>query len=114
MMRRKERTGECLMCGECCKKTRVTAVLSNITSQHGSLEEAGAYYSFHGIQIMDVDEAGDRALLEIDMPCSQLAPDNSCRLNGSPEKKPLICHKYPWFEDDIETCGYSFVEKNGY
>lgn len=108
MRRRKERAGECVMCGECCKKVRITTVLSHLISNHGSVDEARLYYSFRGIRLAETYPAADRALLELDIPCNQLAPDNSCRLHPTPEKKPFICHKYPWFKDDVEGCGYRF------
>ncbi len=44
------------MCGECCKKVRITSVLSNIVEQHGSIEEAGKYYSYRGINMAGVNE----------------------------------------------------------
>lgn len=107
-MRKFFRIGECSMCGACCKKMRITSVLSHILKQHRTLEEAKAYYSFHGIRLVKSDSKSDRVLLELDTPCRQLSEDNKCLLQDSPEKKPLICHRYPWFKDDIETCGYSF------
>lgn len=106
-----ERTGECKTCGECCKKVRITSLLSHIIEQHGSIEEAGKYYLYRGINIAKVHEESDRVLLEIGIPCDRLAEDNKCLVHGSPEKKPLICHRYPWFSDDIESCGYSFTRK---
>ncbi len=106
--KRRERKGECIGCGECCKKVRITGVYSVIIHNHGSLDEARAYYSYRGIRLVEALPQADRVLLEIDIPCSQLTPDNKCRLHETPEKKPLICHKYPWFEDDVEGCGYRF------
>jgi len=78
--------------------------------QHGNIDEAKSYYSFRGITIADVSEKQDRVLLELDIPCSQLTKDNGCLLHDKDEQ-PLICKKYPWFEDDIESCGYSFKKK---
>jgi len=43
----------------------------------------------------------------IQIPCSQLGPDNECRVHDSPEK-PLICHRYPWARDDIPESSYTF------
>ncbi len=108
MRKHPERGGACVQCGECCKKVRITSVTSHIISNHGSLEEAKSYYALRGIRIVEVVQAADRVLLEIDIPCSQLMPDKSCGLHGTPDKKPLICHKYPWFKDDVESCGYTF------
>lgn len=99
------------MCGECCKKVRITSVLSHIIGQHGSLEDARNYYSFRGIGLAEIHEKSDRVLLEMDVPCSQLTQDNKCLLHQTPEKMPYICHRYPWFEDDVETCGYSFNQE---
>lgn len=108
MTRRLERGGECVMCGECCKKIRITSILSHIVKQHGTLEEAKAYYSYRGISLCETDEKSDRVLLEIPLECDQLTEDNRCLLHDKPETKPIICHRYPWYEDDVESCGYSF------
>lgn len=112
MTREVERVGECVQCGECCKKIRVTSILSHIVKQHGTLEEAKAYYSYRGISLSEADEKKDRVLLELPLECSQLTVDNRCMLHDKPETKPVICHRYPWYEDDIESCGYSF-ERTG-
>jgi len=106
------RQGECNSCGECCKKLRITGVLSNILRQHGTLEDAEAYYLYHGVKLVDVDKITDRALLEIDRRCDQLSEDNRCALHGQ-DKKPFICQKYPWFPDDIESCGFYFKKVEG-
>lgn len=108
MMRNLKRVGECLTCGECCKKLRITSVMSHIRKQHGSLEEAKAYYSYRGIQLTEMDERMDRVLLELEIPCKHFTQDNKCSLHETPEKKPYICHRYPWYPDDVEQCGYSF------
>jgi len=108
MRKKPERGGECVMCGECCKKVRITSVLSHILDNHGSLDEAKSYYALRGIRVVETVRASDRVMLEIDIPCNQLTPDNRCGLHGTPQQKPLICHKYPWFKDDIETCGFNF------
>ncbi len=100
------RKGECRQCGECCRRVRITGILSNIERQHGSLEEARLYYSFRGIRIAEIDKDMDRVSLEMDIPCDKLTAENRCLLHSDPEKKPVICHRYPWFEDDIEDCGY--------
>ncbi|MGK7345100.1 MAG: hypothetical protein ACNS63_04760 [Candidatus Nitrospinota bacterium M3_3B_026] len=102
------RFGECRRCGECCRSVRITGVLSHVVGQHGSLEEARVYYSFRGIRITDADHGADRLLFEIDIPCERLTSDNLCALNGRPEEKPVICHRYPMFPDDIEGCGYTW------
>lgn len=108
MSTRPERKGECVQCGECCKKLRITSILSHIVNQHGTLEDARAYYSYRGIDLVELDEKTDRVLLEMPVPCDQLTPDNRCGLHDTPQDKPFICHRYPWFEDDIESCGYTF------
>jgi Fe-S-cluster containining protein len=102
------RTGECVQCGGCCKKVRITSVLSALLANHGSLEEAGKYYSYRGIRVAEVDRPSDRVLLEMDTPCAQLDENNRCNIHDDADKKPLICHKYPWFKDDVETCGFKF------
>lgn len=102
------RAGECRRCGECCRSVRMTGVLSHVLGQHGSLEEARAYYSFRGISVAGVDRASDRLLFEIGVPCEHLTADNLCRLHGRPEEKPVICHRYPMAPDDIEGCGYTW------
>lgn len=103
-----KRLGECVMCGGCCESLRITSVLSNLISQHGSLDEARAYYSFRGIEISYVNKETDTVCLELNIPCDKLTADKKCLLNDQPEQRPLICHRYPWFQDDIETCGYSW------
>jgi CO dehydrogenase/acetyl-CoA synthase beta subunit len=103
-----KREGDCTSCGECCRILRFTSVLSNLITQHGSLEEARTYYSFRGFRITDINEKDDTACLEVDIVCNQLAPQNTCMLHDQPEKKPLICHRYPLEPDDIEGCGYTF------
>ena len=87
----------------------MTLLASHLAGQHGSLEEAEAYYSFRGARFAQVDLEGDRVSVEMDIPCSQLTPDNRCSLHGAPEKKPLICHRYPAAPDDVAGCGYRFV-----
>lgn len=102
------RTGECVQCGGCCQKVRITSVLSNILNNHGSVDEARKYYSYRGIRVVELDRPSDRILLEMDVPCDQLDENNKCRVHDDPDKMPLICHKYPWFKDDVETCGFKF------
>ena len=98
------------MCGECCKKIRISAYLKHSLRQHGSIEELIKYYTYRGITISEINEEEDYINYEIPIRCSKLTEDNKCILHEKDEK-PLICKKYPWFEDDIETCGYYFVEK---
>lgn len=100
------REGECITCGECCRVVRITGILSNIVSQHGSLDEAGAYYSYRGIRIIDVSEKSNAVGLEMDVHCDKLTENNKCALH--PDKKPVICQRYPQYPDDIESCGYRF------
>lgn len=107
-MKKLVRTGECVQCGECCQKVRITSVLSAALANHGSLEEAEKYYSYRGIRVAEFDKISDRVLLELDIPCSQLDKNNRCKVHDDADKKPLICHKYPWFKDDVETCGFKF------
>ncbi|GMT42222.1 MAG: hypothetical protein IEMM0002_0633 [bacterium] len=106
------RTGQCNMCGECCRKLRITSVLSHILDQHGTMEEAKTYYSYRGIRLAETNKKTDRVLMEIDVPCSKLTQDNKCLLHvhvhETPEIKPFICRRYPWYVDDQEDCGYSF------
>ena len=77
-------------------------------SQHGSIEEARAYYSFRNIAITEVDEKADLLCFELDIPCDKLTVDNHCLLHDKPELKPVICHRYPMAPDDIEGCGYKW------
>jgi len=102
------RAGECRACGECCKTMRITGVLSHIAAQHGSLEEARAYYSFRKARITQIDIERDAACIEFDLPCDKLLPDNTCALHSTPELKPLVCHRYPLEPDDIPECGFRF------
>jgi Fe-S-cluster containining protein len=103
-----ERTGECNQCGECCQKVRITSVLGTILRNHGSLDEARKYYSYRGITIAEVDKHSGLVMLEAAIPCQMLDENNRCKVHDDADKKPLICHKYPWFKDDIETCGFKF------
>lgn len=103
------RDGECHLCGECCRTMRMTCVISEIVAQHGTLEEAEAYYSFRGARFAHVDLAEDRVGIEMNIPCDKLTADNRCALHQTPEKKPLICHRYPLVRDDIKSCGYKFI-----
>jgi hypothetical protein len=51
----------------------------------------------------------------MDVPCSELTPDNRCRVHGSP-MKPLICLRFPSSKEDVEdipSCGYSFPTEPG-
>jgi len=96
------------MCGECCRVFRLTCVISEIVAQHGSLEEAETYYSFRGARFVHVDYDLDRVGMEMSIPCDKLTADSKCSLHHTPEKKPLICHRYPMARDDIKTCGYRF------
>ncbi len=103
-----KRYGECVQCGECCKTLRITGIYSNLIEQHGSLDEARAYYSFRGVSITEIDRRGDRVLFEAPIPCDKLGADSRCSLHDTPEKKPVICHRYPWYPDDIESCGFTW------
>ena len=103
-----KRYGDCVQCGGCCKTLRITGILSNILSQHGSLDEARAYYSFRNVAITEINEKADTVCFELDIPCDKLSANNRCSLHGTPEKKPLICHRYPNFPDDIEGCGFTW------
>ena len=102
------REGECVTCGDCCRVMRITGILSHVVGQHGSLDEARAYYSFRKIRIAAVSPETDSLCFELDIPCDKLTEDNHCLLHGQPEIKPMICHRYPAVSDDIGRCGYSF------
>ncbi|MDH5510163.1 MAG: YkgJ family cysteine cluster protein [Nitrospinota bacterium] len=102
------RIGDCVKCGECCRVFRMTCVISEMVAQHGTLEEAETYYSFRGARFAQVDLAADRVGVEMAIPCDRLTGDNKCSLHHTPEKKPLICHRYPVAPDDIEKCGFRF------
>lgn len=83
-------------------------MLSETLAQHGSLDEARAYYSFRGINLADFNEKNDAVLFELNIPCDKLTEDNLCALHDTPEKKPMICHRYPWFPDDVAECGFKW------
>lgn len=107
-----KRTGECSQCGECCRTVNLTVVRGLTLEQHGSREELEKYLGFRGIKIAGEDAERNLLFYSIEIPCSQLGPENECLAHNSPEK-PLICLKYPWFKDDIEECGYSFENSSG-
>lgn len=102
------RSGECHQCGECCKTVNITAVRDSAIQQHGSREELEKYLGYRGIKVAGEDVERNLLFYAIDIPCSQLGPDNECLVHDSPEK-PLIFLKYPWFKDDVEECGYKFA-----
>ena len=106
------RKGECHQCGECCKTVNLTVVRDITLRQHGNIEELEKYLSYRGIKVAGEDIEANLLFYTIDIPCSQLGPNNECLVHDSPDK-PLICLKYPWFKDDIEECGYTFEESSG-
>jgi Fe-S-cluster containining protein len=87
---------------------RITAFLDNALRQHGNIEELTKYYSYRGIRVMGVDKKNNRLFFEMDNPCDKLTPENKCSVHGDHERRPLICERYPRFQDNIETCGYGF------
>ena len=103
------REGECHSCGECCKTLRIVTPLARLLSQHGSVEEANAYYSYRGGSITGVSTEEDLVSVEFPIPCDKLTPENHCLLHATPEIKPVICHRYPMAPDDIDECGYRWV-----
>jgi len=103
-----KREGECVQCGGCCKTMRITGILSHVLAQHGSLDEARAYYSFRQIRIAEVSAQTDSLCFELDIPCDKLTADNRCLLHDKPELKPIVCHRYPLVPDNVASCGYSF------
>ena len=98
------------MCGECCKKIRVTSILSNSIRQHGGIEELKKYYSYRNITVAGYDDKNDLLYLELDTPCDKLDDQNRCVIHSDPTEKPYICHRYPWYRDDIDTCGYEVTQ----
>ncbi len=107
------REGECRQCGECCQSVNITVVRDVTLRQHGSLEELERYMSFRGIRVVGEDKEKNMLFYTLDISCNQLTKDNTCKVHDSPEK-PLLCLKYPEEPDDIEKCGYHFVEKNNF
>lgn len=101
------RTGECAQCGECCKTVNITAVRDITLRQHRSLEELKRYLSYRGIRVVGSDEKNNLLFYSMDIPCSQLTPDNQCRVHDTPEQ-PLICYRFPWGKEDIKECSYQF------
>ena len=95
-----KRYGECVSCGECCKVLHMRGMLSDIVSQHGSLDEAKKYYSFRGVRIPEINEKLDAVMFEMDIPCDKLDEHNHCKLHDDPAQKPVICHRYPLGPDD--------------
>ena len=101
------RSGECTLCGECCKTVNVTAVRDLALREHGKLEELRRYMKFRGVNVAGEDAERNLLFYEIPISCSQLGTDNTCKVHDSPEK-PLICHRYPREPGDIPDCGYRF------
>ncbi len=85
----------------------MTVVRDLTLRQHGNREELEKYLSFRGIKVAGEDVENNFLLYTMNVPCSQLGPDNECRVHNSPDK-PLICLKYPWFKDDVKECSYEF------
>jgi len=104
------RHGECVSCGECCQKIRISAYLKHSLNQHRTLDELVKYYSYRGITVTEVNEKENYINYEVPIPCNQLTADNKCKAHETGEK-PFICERYPWYDDNIESCGYSFVKE---
>lgn len=105
------RTGECTSCGDCCRTVNITAMRDITLKQHGNLEELKRYLAFRGIKVVGEDAENNLLFYSIDIFCSELTPDNQCRVHNSPEK-PLLCYRYPREKADLEgikECGYKFV-----
>ena len=106
-----ERIGECHSCGECCQTVNMTVVRDVTLQQHGNLEELKRYLSYRGIRVVGSDEKLNQLYYSMDLPCSELTPDNRCRVHDSLEK-PLICNRFPESPgaiEDIKNCGFRFV-----
>ena len=101
------RTGECNQCGKCCETVNITVVRDLTLRQHGNKEELERYLSFRGIKVAGEDVERNLLFYTMEVPCSQLNHDKSCKLHNAPEK-PFICLRYPLVKDDIEECSYSF------
>jgi Fe-S-cluster containining protein len=101
------RTGECNQCGECCQTVNVTAVRDRTLQQHGNRRELELYLGYRGIRVAGEDVENNLLFYTLEIPCSQLGPDNECRVHNSP-RKPLICYRYPEEKDDVEECSYRF------
>ena len=105
-----KREGECHSCGECCQTINITAVRDVTLNQHGNLEELQRYLSYRGIRVVGNNEKRNELYYSMDIPCSELMPDNHCRVHGS-EEKPLICNRFPESKEDIQdikNCGFRF------
>jgi hypothetical protein len=85
---------------------RVVMPYDHLLSSHGSIDEAAAYYSFRGGRLSGVDPKARLVAFEFAIPCDKLDAENRCALHETPEKKPVLCHRYPTGPDDIPTCGY--------
>jgi hypothetical protein len=75
--------------------------------QHRNRQELELYLSYRGIQVVGEDIENNLLFYSLRIPCSQLGPDNECKVHNMPEK-PLICYHYPWEKDDIPECSYEF------
>ena len=106
-----KREGECHSCGECCQTVNITAVRDVTLQQHGNLEELQRYLSYRGIRVVGSNEKRNELYYSMDLPCSELTPDNRCGVHGS-EEKPLICNRFPESKEDIQdikNCGFRFT-----
>tara|TARA_B100001123_G_C14921819_1_gene872070 strand:+ start:400 stop:765 length:366 start_codon:yes stop_codon:yes gene_type:complete len=106
-----KREGECHSCGECCQTVNITAVRDVTLRQHGNLKELQRYLSYRGISVVGGNEKRNELYYSMDIPCSELTPDNRCRAHGRQEK-PLICSRFPESKEDIQdikNCGFRFA-----
>ncbi|KMP12304.1 hypothetical protein UR09_01485 [Candidatus Nitromaritima sp. SCGC AAA799-A02] len=102
------RTSECNQCGECCKTVNITAVRDVALRQHGSRKELELYLGYRGIRVVGEDVERNELHYTMDIPCDQLDPENRCKVHAHPEKKPLLCHRYPMEPPEVEECSYRF------
>ena len=106
-----QRIGECHSCRDCRQTVNRTVVRNVTLQQHGTLEELKRYLSYRGIRVVGSDEKRNQLYYSMDLPCSELTPDNRCRAHDS-LAKPLICNRFPESPgaiEDIKNCGFRFV-----
>ena len=86
----------------------MTVVRDVTLRQHGNREELEKYLGYRGIRVVGEDVANNYLFYTLDVPCDQLTADKRCAVHDMPDKKPLLCEKYPDAPNDIDECGYTF------
>lgn len=115
-----KRTGRCMACGECCRRTirYEWSVQKGIYAEEGekpeeydySEMEGGSYIWYYGVwwyfRTVEVGELKETSL------CPHWdAEEHCCAEHSNPQERRSICHFWPYHPDDLKhfpKCGYKF------